>query len=363
MVLPSMTYVWGDVLMTEKPYVSVLDQSSFVNRCYHCFAALYIPKGCHQCSAVRYCSDSCRIESWTQYHHDECCFLGVLHNSGTGSISHLALKIILTTGLQRIIRHKKNPNSNNADAQKSLFTDSHGVYRGGYIGLYNLLTHSNRRARNDQLQYTILAVYVLKIVEKTTFFEQGLKVLIEPKRLRVIVGGLILRFLQIISCNGIELMEMNVGSNLSKSDMTVIGLGLFPTVSLFNHSCDPTCELIFYRNYTVIRAIRNIPAGKELSIDYGYIYYVTPRKPRQLSLESQYFFTCTCKACREDWGLTRQLKCDIPILKCVKCGMPLLLFSGEVKDPHQNPVPQSAMQLCSKSHGLLRASADLLPTV
>ena len=66
---------------------------------------------------------------------------------------------------------------------------------------------------------------------------------------------------------------------------------------------------------------------------------MTPKRPRLLSLESQYFFTCNCVPCKENWGLTRQLKCDIPILKCCMCGMPLLLFSGEVKDPTKTPCP------------------------
>jgi hypothetical protein len=37
-----------------------------------------------------------------------------------------------------------------------------------------------------------------------------------------------------------------------------------------NHSCDPNCEPVIPRGHIWIEAIRNIPAGAELSYDYSY---------------------------------------------------------------------------------------------
>ena len=37
-----------------------------------------------------------------------------------------------------------------------------------------------------------------------------------------------------------------------------------------NHSCDPNCEVVISRNRVYIHALRDIPAGEELSYDYWY---------------------------------------------------------------------------------------------
>ena len=145
------------------------------------------------------------------------------------------------------------------------------------------------------------------------------------------VGGVILRFLQIVSCNGVEVMETVRGTSLLKCTSFPIGLCLYPTASLINHSCNPAMELVFYNNIVVARAIRNVMAGEELTIDYGFIFYVTPKEQRQMYLQSQYFFLCNCDACKLDWPLKAELKSDIPILKCIDCFMPLHL--GASKNP------------------------------
>jgi hypothetical protein len=214
---------------------------------------------------------------------------------------------------------------------------------GGYMGLYNLLTHTGQRSRNDLFQYTILSVYLLEILDLVDFFHSDNPDNSPDPRLRPCIGGIILRFLKIISCNGIELTEMHVGNALQKSNPDTIGLGLFPTVSLLNHSCDPNLELIFYNNTCAVKAIQNIAAGKELCIDYGYLYYITPRKQRQLSLAAQYFFDCHCHACTKDWTVKSNLKSDIPVLKCEKCCSPLLAVFlvndnplAEEQDPNQH---------------------------
>src|ERR1019366_6018418 len=37
-----------------------------------------------------------------------------------------------------------------------------------------------------------------------------------------------------------------------------------------NHSCDPNCEIIISRSRVYVHALRDIPAGEELSYDYWY---------------------------------------------------------------------------------------------
>ena len=43
-----------------------------------------------------------------------------------------------------------------------------------------------------------------------------------------------------------------------------------------NHSCDPNCALYFAGDDLVLRAIRSIESGEELSFDYGTIMFCEP---------------------------------------------------------------------------------------
>lgn len=43
-----------------------------------------------------------------------------------------------------------------------------------------------------------------------------------------------------------------------------------------NHSCDPNCTVCFKDNYVILKAIRNIRPGEQLSFDYGTIMFNEP---------------------------------------------------------------------------------------
>ena len=52
---------------------------------------------------------------------------------------------------------------------------------------------------------------------------------------------------------------------------TVIDAAVDGNESRFiNHSCDPNCEIIISRSRVYVHALRDIPAGEELSYDYWY---------------------------------------------------------------------------------------------
>ena len=320
----------GTFILIEKPYSSVLDTAYYLTRCFHCFKVLVLePIPCLQCIAVRYCSEVCRHNSWNFYHQYECNYLGLINSLGTSVVAHLAMRTVLTAGLPQVLKCKRSRKADTADAQKTLFTDARGVYLDGFASVYNLLAHSRARSGNDLVQYGILAIFLTKVLRQTGFLQMPGE---KEADLITEVGGVILRFLQIVACNGMEVIEMVRGTSLLKCKSVPIGMCLYPTCSLINHSCNPAMELIFYNNYVAARAIRNVMAGEELTINYGCIFYVTPKEQRQMYLQSQYFFICTCEACKMQWPIKVELKSDIPILKCIECFMPLSL-GGASKNP------------------------------
>jgi hypothetical protein len=47
------------------------------------------------------------------------------------------------------------------------------------------------------------------------------------------------------------------------------GYGIFPTISLLNHSCNPNCRVVGSEDSLFIETKRDIKMGEELTIDYG----------------------------------------------------------------------------------------------
>ncbi|KAK4156148.1 SET domain-containing protein 5 [Chaetomidium leptoderma] len=71
-------------------------------------------------------------------------------------------------------------------------------------------------------------------------------------------------------------------------------LGLFPEVSKINHDCRPNLHYrIANLTHTTV-AVRDIPAGEELSV--SYIYGKSSRSDRQSQLH-EWGFNCTCSQC------------------------------------------------------------------
>ena len=80
-----------------------------------------------------------------------------------------------------------------------------------------------------------------------------------------------------------------------------IGVGLFPTASLLNHSCEPNIEM--FRSSSdhsptcLFVATRHIEMGDELTISYLSDASLKPVHERREYLEYNYGFQCQCALC------------------------------------------------------------------
>ncbi|KAI9209539.1 uncharacterized protein BJ171DRAFT_453684 [Polychytrium aggregatum] len=77
---------------------------------------------------------------------------------------------------------------------------------------------------------------------------------------------------------------------------SVIGVGLFPLASMFNHSCSPNCSFVGgSHGRLVIRTLRPIARGEELCVSYVDLFYPKDKRREKL-LETKFFF-CDCSRC------------------------------------------------------------------
>lgn len=68
-----------------------------------------------------------------------------------------------------------------------------------------------------------------------------------------------------VICNTFNILDRNYDQ--------VVGLGVYPTPSLINHSCDPNCVALFSGKQLLLRSVLPINPGEQASEIYTVILY------------------------------------------------------------------------------------------
>jgi len=301
----------GDVILKEEPYAAVLESVFRVNHCGNCLKKTSTPIPCFECATVQYCNETCRNEGWTKYHKMECGILAYLEPSQfLGRLPHLALRIITRTGLQNLVRHtqKQLPASPGGGPAHQPSPDPLQFDPTSYRSVHNLATNTDKRSFEDLIKKTAEAIFMSKCLKLNGFYGDTTTFTVEQQRAEIFVSSLILRHLMVAATNGLEMAECILKNNdITKFDIIPIGGAIFPTMSFFNHSCYPNAMRLGFQNQQVVRVIRNIPAGAEVNIDYGFDFYATPMEYRHKRALANYHFKCDCMACTNRWPVYDRL--------------------------------------------------------
>lgn len=77
-----------------------------------------------------------------------------------------------------------------------------------------------------------------------------------------------------------------------------IGYAIYPTASKINHSCDPNCVYFFQNGSIIVRAVRDIEPGGEVTISYIPMQYTLLDKIRRYNyIIDNIGFECKCSKC------------------------------------------------------------------
>ena len=87
------------------------------------------------------------------------------------------------------------------------------------------------------------------------------------------------------------------------SPINVVGVAIYPKISLFNNSCDVNTFKYHQGCQEIMVARRDIREGEEVCDFYGEYYF----QSRKLSRKKNLGFPCGCTACKEDWPLLDDL--------------------------------------------------------
>jgi hypothetical protein len=156
--------------------------------------------------------------------------------------------------------------------------------------------------------------------ECTTFFQDFLttkiKDLLDDKGWDLLISALILRHIGQLVSNGHAIVDFrqNVFTTdalklmLLKNQANGAGLhlllksqrvftGIFPRISMLNHSCEPNIRNVFEGRKLTIYAASDIPENGEIFNCYGPHWKLMSYQERQDTLKMQYNFECKCTKC------------------------------------------------------------------
>lgn len=264
----------NQVISCQQPYVSVLSPEHYITRCYHCLKPLAEerPFPCRKCSQVSFCNLECSEKAWSAYHSYECTYLEFLSFCDNFYYPpKIAFKAILSTPRSILLKAKERSASSNT------------VYHeANYEGVYSLLDHSEH-CPDYSLPTALLASFLCEIKFLDDSNSQELE----------FYAGLLLKHIQQCQVNGIKIM----GSG--KEGDYEVGVGIYQTFSLLNHSCRPNVAVNEFDGHKMVLAMAQDAApGKELCVSYGVDCFANSTKARQSYLENTYFFHCLCEACK-----------------------------------------------------------------
>ncbi|CAK1550125.1 unnamed protein product [Leptosia nina] len=110
---------------------------------------------------------------------------------------------------------------------------------------------------------------------------------------------------------------------------TVSRRGLYPVSSLMNHNCVPNTKHTFNEdNHMIVKAVKPIPAGTELTTCYSGVLWGTPA--RRLHLFKTKHFWCKCERCSDP----TERGTFLAALKCFESSCPSALLPVEPLNPN-----------------------------
>ena len=291
----------GTIILIEKPYASVLLPSAWSTHCHTCLRRIeFVLFACSQCTRAIYCSFNCLQDS-IAWHAFEC----RLSLEALDKMQLLTLRLLTKTGWQYLYKNKVS--FENYLQGNSIEQSEENIYQWDkYENILRLETNSTKRSNDDLLHRSIQACLIgISLINNTSFCQYAF----DNIDYQIYICSLILSHLQALPCNAHEISEF-VYHRLSPltSSCQEIGAGIYATLSLFNHSCNPNVIRNFLGDTVIVRLLRSIPSDRmELVDNYGCLSATMSKHERQTKLLEQYHFQCQCQPCIDQWPHYDQL--------------------------------------------------------
>ncbi|XP_069496525.1 histone-lysine N-methyltransferase SMYD3-like [Ambystoma mexicanum] len=240
----------GDLLYRATPYVYTVCKSGGRQACDFCLELPERLLRCSGCKFVKYCGLRCQREAWPDHRRECKCLKSIQPERPLETVRLVARAIF------KLLKKSHCPSEElySISELQANITELNDEMREGFSQLVVML----------QLYLKAEIPSPLHLSADVNFFELFAKV----------------------ACNTFSICN---------AEMQDLGAGLYPSMSLLNHDCDPNCVIVFEGKHLLLRAAREIQAGEELTT--SYTNGMMPSTERQSQLKRQYSFECKCYRC------------------------------------------------------------------
>lgn len=274
----------GQVLVVEDPYLTLLLEPYFLERCYSCCKLNDAMIPCELCHYVMFCDESCRAKSWNSTHKFECSIMPLAMSMKFTKLELLSLHMLIRArcdhstwnDLFDTIRRAENE----TDPKLKGFVDVEGlpIYDSkNYATIHMLETNIHKRSVSDFYNRSITsAVFLYMLKEYTSFFSDcpnsnGDILSLEADEYIWLAGGLMLHHNMTSASNmhSIESIMENKDHKFLKS--CNFSSGAYGFLSLLNHSCCPNVDRVVNDTTITLMALRPIKKGQQIFDNYGFV--------------------------------------------------------------------------------------------
>lgn len=318
----------GELLLVEKAYSSclLLEPSNTSSHCSYCLARCHNPMPCPDCNVAVFCNEICRTSGLSGTHGVECPLLPTLAGLNLGKNPILAHKMMTKMSfleLKELIPKLKSEINSKYPIFNG-FNESGNYISKEYRTVYNLMTNAGERSVSDLFNKCARAVIMTKLmIQNPRYFVGENKEIYMPTDEDVIlIGTTLFTHLASIECNDYIITELqrNIDNTQDCGHLTKAA-GIYPTLSLMNHSCNPSSVTYTYGDTVAAYSLRYIPAGTEVTTSYGFHYAHNNKEERRAGLKQQFYFHCLCDSCDDNWPKLEKLPAS-PVLKIHGLSMP-----------------------------------------
>ncbi|KAF2884043.1 hypothetical protein ILUMI_22161 [Ignelater luminosus] len=293
----------GTTIIDEPAHCAVVAETFALTNCQYCLLATNTPVACKSCAYVVYCSLEC-LRAASKFHRFECGLHSALFSSGASINCYMAMRIVT----QHTAQFFENIFNQLADSDPSFIDDASKEY----LKVYKLCRNEELRKKEEYFHYTLMAIFLVRLLKNSSYFNPTSEDTLSHRE--TLMGSLILRHLQALQFNAHEVSELQEAppGPLDPQDVpnfkaVYIGGGLYPTLALFNHSCDPSIVRYNIGSRIIVKTIKPIKQGEIVYENYGPIYTNIVREERETFLWQRYLFKCNCQACVENWPLFKDM--------------------------------------------------------
>lgn len=289
----------SEVILHEDAFITWLEPKYYQEYCLHCLSFIKnkhsIP--CDKCTHAIFCSSLCRDAANKEYHEKECSHLLMLVRV---SRVHTAVRMILKVGVDNALNWDSLSKTN--DGYK--FASDYSIIR-------TYIDHLADINGNIRMGFALVSLMVTR--------------LIFPGDSRLpLIAALIMRHSLQVWCNALSIEHDTDGSTKflqcnTRYGAKIIGIGVYPVVTLLNHACTKKTYVIFRGKSVTIKSVDTFISGEEITFNYGPWDKKMSVKDRQECLKSNFMFTCTCISCSTGRECIEESYC------CYQCNSPAVI--------------------------------------